>query len=71
MENNFFDGSDEPITWMSDEGTAEVVERNNEFVNAGSVVTRGSAFAPPYEYQHAMEPAAQVRDSVTSGAGVH
>jgi pectate lyase len=70
VENNYFDGSNEPITWMSDEGTAEVVERNNEFVNAGGVVTRGSAFEPPYEYEHAMEPAQQVRDSVTAGAGV-
>ena len=60
VENNYFDGSNEPITWMDDENTAEVVERNNQFVSAGSVVSRGSAFTPTYEYEHVMEPAAQV-----------
>jgi pectate lyase len=70
VENNYFDGSSEPITWMTDEGTAQVVERNNVFLNAGSVITRGSAFTPPYEYQHVMEPGEQVKDSVMAGAGV-
>lgn len=70
VENNYFDGSNTPIQWMGDEGTGQVVERNNEFVNAGGVVTRGTAFEPPYMYKHAMESAKQVKESVTAGAGV-
>lgn len=53
-----------------DGGTAELVQRDNEFVNAGAVVARGLAFEPPYSYQHALEPAKQVKDRVTAGAGV-
>ena len=38
VENNYFDSVGDVITWMSDEGTAEVVERGNEIVNSGGVV---------------------------------
>ncbi len=68
VEGNYFDGSSSPIRWMSDEGTGEVVERDNAFVNtSGEVVTRGASFAPPYPY--ATDPANLVRDIVMSGAG--
>lgn len=69
VENNYFNGSKTPITWMSDGGTGRVVERNNHFVDAGNAVSRGSVFEPPYKYKHLLEPATQVKASVMAGAG--
>lgn len=68
VENNYFDGSRSPIIWMADEGTGEVVETGNQYVDTGAVVTRGSSFDPPYEYS--MDPPSRVKDIVTAGAGV-
>jgi pectate lyase len=68
VENNYFDNSKKPIQWMSDEGTAEVVETGNTFVDSGGVVTRGDSFVPPYSYT--MDPAPQIKDAVMAGAGV-
>jgi pectate lyase len=68
VENNYFDGSNTPIRWMSDENTAEVVERGNAFVGtSGEVVTRGAAFEPPYQYT--MDQAEAIKDLVLAGAG--
>lgn len=68
VENNYFDGSRDPIIWQVDEGTAEVVERGNELVGAsGDRVSRGSSFQPPYSYK--MDTGAQVKNVVRSGAG--
>jgi pectinesterase len=53
---------------MSDENTAEVVERGNAFVGtSGEVVTRGAAFEPPYQYT--MDQAEAIKDLVLAGAG--
>ena len=68
VENNYFDGVNHPIRWMSDQGTAEVVERGNLYVDSdGDRVTRGSSFTPPYAY--ALDAAQDVKASVMAGAG--
>lgn len=68
VENNYFDGSNDPIVFFSDEGTAEVVHRGNAFVNTtGSKVSRGDAFKPPYGYT--MDAANDVKSKVMAGAG--
>jgi pectate lyase len=70
VENNYFDGTNSPIVFHSDEGTAEVVHSGNEFAGtSGDPVSRGASFTPPYQYQQAMNPAAQVKALVTAGAG--
>jgi pectate lyase len=69
VENNYFDGSNNPLRFQTGGDTsAQVTERGNEFVStSGSVVTRGSAFVPPYDYT--MDSGASVKDLVTQGAG--
>jgi pectate lyase len=69
VENNFFDGVKDPIKFQVDQGTAEVVEKGNDYSSAsGEHVSRGSAFTPPYSYQ--AESAQAAKSSVMSGAGV-
>lgn len=68
VENNYFDGSRNPIAYISEGGTAEVVHSGNAFVDtSGKIVERGDAFIPPYQYS--LDPAEDVRALVTSGAG--
>jgi pectate lyase len=55
---------------MSDENTAEMVERGNEFVDtSGDILTRGSAFQASDYYSYTMDPAAQIKDIVMASAG--
>lgn len=70
VQNNYFDGSTNPIIFNSDEDTAEVVETGNDYSTAtGDHVTRGASFEPPYQYQNSLESAETAKASVASGAG--
>lgn len=69
VENNVFDGVNDPIVFGTDEGTAEVVERGNDFSTAtGDAVSRGVAFEPPYPYS--LDETDVVASLVRANAGV-
>ena len=72
VESNYFDGTNNPLTWApttdASDTSAELVQRNNQFVNTtGDQVQRGSSFSPPYPYT--ADAAAQIKSSVMAGAG--
>ena len=69
VENNFFDGSNKPIIFVTDEGTAEVVHQGNIFfeTTGSSPVQRGLSFIPPYGYT--LDSAEDAAALVLSGAG--
>jgi pectate lyase len=73
VQNNFFDGVNDPIVFRSDEDasgahTAEILEMGNDYGSAvGEHVSRGTAFDPPYVYS--LEPAQAARDAVVAMAG--
>lgn len=51
VQNNYFEGSNKPIIFVADEGTAEIVHEGNKFVNTtGDIVQRGLSFIPQYGY---------------------
>ncbi len=69
IENNVFDGTSEPIIFGTDQDTAEVVERGNDYSTAtGAPVSRGASFEPPYEY--ALDELFTVSQTVPANAGV-
>jgi pectate lyase len=69
IENNVFDGVKDPIVFGTDQDTAEVVERGNDYSTAtGAHVSRGTSFEPPYAYE--LDELATVVQSVPSDAGV-
>jgi pectate lyase len=68
VENNFFEGVNDPIVFELDQDTAEVVETGNVYSGtSGDAVSRGSAFEPPYAYP--LEAAEAARDRVVAEAG--
>jgi len=69
IENNYFDGSNKPIIFVSDEGTAEVQHSGNAFVDTtgSDPVRRGSAFEPPYSY--VLDSPEVAAELVRAGAG--
>lgn len=76
VEGNYFDGSKDPIRFFeTGHGneplfriTAEIVHRDNEFVNTtGAIAEYGNAFAPPYTYS--VDEAKDIKEIVTKGAG--
>ncbi len=69
IENNVFDSVNQPIVFGTDQDTAEVVERGNDYSTAtGAPVSRGTSFEPPYGY--ALDELATVVESVPAEAGV-
>ncbi|MCS7480701.1 polysaccharide lyase family 1 protein [Umezawaea endophytica] len=68
VEGNFFENTDDPF--HRGEGSspaANLVARNNHFVNSGSGDAGGSVKSIPYSYT--LDAASGVKSSVTSGAG--
>lgn len=65
VENNYFENIGSAFTYMSDNGTAEVVASGNV---GGSVPNRGSSFQPPYPYS--LTSAEEAREDVLANAGV-
>ncbi len=69
IENNVFDGVSQPIIFGSDDATAEVVERGNDYkATTGAPVSRGTSFEPPYDY--VLDELTTVVQTVPSDAGV-
>ena len=69
VQNNYFDGVNDPIIFRSDGETAEILQTGNDYTNAvGERVSRGKAFDPPYSYT--LEPAQAARDNVKASSGV-
>jgi pectate lyase len=70
VENNFFEGVNNPIVFEVDADTAKVVETGNVYVETtGTPASRGVSFLPPYPY--ALETAEAARESVLAEAGAH
>jgi pectate lyase len=68
VEGNYFENVDDP--YHRGEGSSpdgNLVARNNYFVSSGSGETGGSVASIPYAYT--LDPAANVKSIVTSGAG--
>ena len=65
VENNYFENINTAFTYMSDEGTAQVVSKGNV---GGSIPNRGSSFNPPYAYS--LTSAEEAREDVLNNAGV-
>jgi pectate lyase len=69
VQNNFFDGVNDPIVFELDQDTAEVVETGNVYsATSGNPVSRGSAFEPPYAYPLEGAEAARARVIAEAGA---
>ena len=67
VENNYFDGTKDPIVFMSGSGK-KVVHSGNAFVDTtGTIAEEGPAFDIPYPYT--MDDAYDVKTIVTEGAG--
>ena len=65
VENNYFENIGNAFTYISDEGTAQVVAKGNV---GGDVPNRGSSFQPPYNYS--LTSAEEAREDVLANAGV-
>ena len=67
VENSFFDSVNDPLTINND---AELVERGNIFEDTtGDTETSGEAFDPTDHYEYELDPAEEVPELVTEGAG--
>lgn len=70
VENNFFDGTRNPVVWISEGGTATVVHRGNIFSGtSGTTVSRGISFEPPYRYT--LDKTEHIPSLVKARAGVY
>jgi pectate lyase len=68
VERNSFEGVDDPFhLGEASSGPGRLVARDNCFVNSGTGESGGSVSAVPYPYN--AEPCANVKASVTAGAG--
>lgn len=69
IENNAFDGVNDPHIFYSGETTAQIVARDNAYLNTTGEQQsgQGSAFTPPYDY--ALDVADDVPAMVMQGAG--
>ncbi|MEU7530477.1 right-handed parallel beta-helix repeat-containing protein [Saccharothrix sp. NPDC042600] len=68
VEGNFFENTRDPFhRGEGDSPAANLVARNNHFVNSGSGDQGGSVKSIPYGY--ALDPASNVKSIVTAGAG--
>ncbi|GGP77373.1 pectate lyase family protein [Saccharothrix coeruleofusca] len=68
VEGNYFENTEDPFhRGEGDSPAANLVARNNHFVNSGSGDQGGSVKSIPYSY--ALDPASSVKSVVTSGAG--
>jgi pectate lyase len=68
VEGNYFENTDDPFhLGEADSGPGTLVARNNVFSGSGTGQQGGSVASIPYSYS--MDPAANVKSIVTSGAG--
>lgn len=69
VENNHFEGVNDPHFFHEGSATAQIVASGNAYVNVTGKqdVGQGPAFTPPYPYE--LEPASQVPCDVSLGAG--
>jgi pectate lyase len=68
VEGNYFEGVDEPtLVGYADSDPGTLVQRNNVFVGSGTPQSAGGVAGIPYSYS--LDPAANVKAMVTSGAG--
>ncbi|HEX8369663.1 MAG TPA: LamG-like jellyroll fold domain-containing protein [Pyrinomonadaceae bacterium] len=72
VEGNYFENVDNPTyTFYGDsDEPGRLIERNNFFVNSGPVETRGTVTEPGTYYNYTLDPAQNVKQIVTQGAGV-
>jgi len=69
VEGNYFENISDPTHIVEgDSDPGNLVARNNTLVNSGPVLTSGSVASIPYAYT--LDPSANVKSIVTSGAGV-
>lgn len=69
VENNYFDGVNNPHVFYEGEKTAQIVANGNEYIEVTGLrdVGQGEAFVPPYAYN--LDPAATVKATVMANAG--
>jgi pectate lyase len=72
IENNYFDGVNDPHLFYDGEPTAQIVASDNTYIGVSDTTAKdtgqGSAFQPPYSAMLAPADAA-LKDVVTSCAG--
>jgi pectate lyase len=71
VEGNYFEGVRNPtVTVTGDSDPGRLVQRNNYFVNSGLPQSAGSVVEPRTYYSYTLDPAQNVKQIVTQGAGV-
>lgn len=71
VEGNYFEGLQNPtVTVTGDSDRGRLVQRNNFFVNSGTPESAGTVRDPADYYNYSLDPAHQVKEIVTRGAGV-